>query len=411
MDAKAVIDSLSIGENARIVREQWGEVESTLDESGKALFSADTVVRLAKDAGVSPTAISALEAHVAARRSDEAWSRFLWLSHLLLYRKGAPVRALPRPAAREKDLMMDRLLLAVSGIPYLRARHRASAVPSEITGATIRDLSRWTDYFEKELGSAGITERILGWYQCHIGGKLFEIGRLQFMPATFEGAFHVFRSKKSRETMVFCDDGLRFEPNGLLPADGDPSSAALEARFHLDDHVISGFEVTVDGYIQTAVKTLVASEWENVLEPGTPVVEIHIPAGSSLPMADCADSVGRAADLLPRWFPDHHFVAFVCEAWLLDPRFTDILGVESNIVRFARHFHRYPAEGEMSEALARVFGERARTRGTADAPRSSRLQKAFARYVEEGGTVTAAGGFFLRDDLPFREGVYSPRGR
>jgi hypothetical protein len=405
MSAGQLCDRLGIKGDTRLVAEHWSEVSASLDRATDVLGLQETAT-LASEASLDDETVSAVRAHLPKRIAEPAWLRFLWLCHLLLYRHGTPVAALPDPSRREEEKMLDRLVLALSGIPSLRAHHSRLSVPLQITRATIRDLSRWTDYYRRQLGCYGITERILDWYQRHTSGLLFEIGRLQFMPADFEGDVRVFRSKETRRIMAFAEDGVRIDSHGLIPPPDGDCESCINTRFNMDDHLVTGHEVDPNGSIERGLESIVASEWEEVLEPGVQVIEIHIPAGAPLDLEACANAVGRANKLIPTWFPKRYLKAFTCEAWLLDPRFEEILGPTSNIVRFGRHLYRYPVAAEPNEALARVFGEIARSGEIDAAPRETGLQRALARHIEEGGTVTAAGGFYLREDLPFREGVY-----
>lgn len=361
----------------------------------------------ARAAGLSENDTEVAVTHYERRSESSEWLQWLTLSQTHLFERGGPAAEVSALADSDEAMaMLDRLVLALHGVPQLFRRHREIDVEDAVTKATARDLSRWTEYFRRELGTPGINARILGWYQRHCLGSLFEIGRLQFVPTRFEGPVRGYVSKRTDDIVVFCDDGVRFDTDGLAPARGRACPNCVDATLRIDDHLVTGNPIEPSGHIRIEPLSLVAAEWSCFLEEGTPVVEIHIPAGNSLDLEACAEALADAWRLIPSWFPDHRFSVFVCEAWLLDPRLERVLSPTSNIIRFARRFYRYSVEDDPSEARARVFGEGARHDGIAAVPRDTTLRTRFAEYLESGGTVTAAGGFYRADDLPFREAVY-----
>lgn len=360
------------------------------------LPSREELARLLSDAGVADSDRDAALAHYSRRVAAD----------------DGGVRSFADRDAPEPELMLDRLIVAAAGIPRLRRRHEELGVPTAVTTATIRDLSRWTDFFRRERGCPGISSRILGWYQGHIDGRLFEIGRLQFVPARFDGPVRFYRNRRGGELLAFAADGLRVGADGLAPAEGDSCPDCFEATIDLDDHVVTGHPVEPSGHVRRSRLSIASRQWECVLGDGTGVLEVHIPAGRPLDLDECAASMDEAAGLVPRLRDAFQFEAFVCEAWLLDPRLEAALSPTANIVRFARRFYRYTVEADPSEAIWRVFGEAAVSDGVATAgaiasvPRDTGLRRRFAASLESGGLVTAAGGVYFRNDLPFRAGVY-----
>ncbi|WP_159940219.1 MULTISPECIES: acyltransferase domain-containing protein [unclassified Nocardiopsis] len=127
-------------------------------------------------------------------------------------------------------------------------------------------------------------------------------------------------------------------------------------------------------------------EEEAGLEPGMrsgeAALRLHIPSGGLDPVG-VEESLGRA-----RGFARAHLgcdpVVATCTSWLLDPRWREVLGEGSNIVRFQRRFtlvgEGRPGEGDVFRF---VFGMPVVDVGAA--PRRTRLERAVVERLESGG--------------------------
>ena len=74
------------------------------------------------------------------------------------------------------------------------------------------------------------------------------------------------------------------------------------------------------------------------LEPGEPLVSVHICRGGSLDPAACDTSFARARAFFPKHFPAYAFRFFSCHSWLLDETLLPLVGVYSNISFFQQRF-------------------------------------------------------------------------
>lgn len=134
------------------------------------------------------------------------------------------------------------------------------------------------------------------------------------------------------------------------------------------------------------------------VNPGTPVLSVHIPdfSGPMTPDA-CDDSVARAKAFFPKYFPEEHYDFAVCQSWLLDPRLKDHLRPESNIIRFQERFHLAGQGWDSTDGIMQfVFG---RTSKDIDAvtPATS-LERAVVDHIREGGKWWGYGGWFHLGD-------------
>lgn len=121
------------------------------------------------------------------------------------------------------------------------------------------------------------------------------------------------------------------------------------------------------------------------LHKGDPVLGVHIPATGPLLDAACEESFRLAAEFFPRHFPDHPFVAFTCESWMMDPHLALYLPPDSNLIRFQRRFSLFPPPESLAWQLyQRVLGWEVRTVQDAPPPRTT-LQRAVLEHVRRGG--------------------------
>jgi len=163
---------------------------------------------------------------------------------------------------------------------------------------------------------------------------------------------------------------------------------------------VQGHPVTPGATAGLETVTLPLSEWTALITPGDHMVEIHIPgysSGGRLLWDECLAAYAQAFEFFPRQYPEMNFTCFTCWSWLLDPQLPQILGPESNIVKFQSPFHLLPVVGSDSQCYDLAFGD-----GDVDistvTPRTS-LQRAIAEYVRAGHRMRSAAGFIAIDEM------------
>lgn len=234
-------------------------------------------------------------------------------------------------------------VLILSMIPGMKQLYAKMRIDNDVLKATLYDLAIWMRDYRRKQGHWGVTE--MGWLVLHPAGRLFRLGRLQFMAGN-------------------CPFPVRLYDNGetavLLQ---DPTEEATSG----------------DGYRLVCTK-------------GMPVVEIHIPEDGRMDIALCVQSLRQAIEFYQQHYPGHDSV-FQLVTWFLDPQLDGLLPPESNIVRFQRLFHRFPVHFDEGDCLNRVFGTP--TIDIATAPRDTSLRRAILEHMERGGHMGGGAGFLL----------------
>ena len=407
--AKIVEKSGFNEDEAALIAPEW---EASEKSSGDIFFLKDEFIRkYAALAEIKPEHLEEIFQAKTALESDAAAVRLLWHYHHLLYRaekKFAPGQLPPAKRLQAAESGCFYFLLALSAYPEAVALYQRKGYPENVLKDTLSDMSVWVEHYKNQLGFAGLTSRILGWLEGHIHGETFRLGRLQFKPyCKFFDRVEVYRNIKTGVTMALSADGLRYNRQGLLYEPGIDQCECgswISALQHTPASV-TGNPVAPDGYVKSEQITLDTGEWKKVLSEGDPVIDIHIPAIGPMTVEACADSAGQAVEFMKKYFPELKHSAFVCESWLLDNQFEQILGPDSNIILFQRAGYLYPFPHK-SEAVSRIFGENADKLGLDSLPQKSSLQKAAAGFLIKGGTFRNGAMFLMLEDLPWGSNKY-----
>jgi len=128
------------------------------------------------------------------------------------------------------------------------------------------------------------------------------------------------------------------------------------------------------------------------LKEGDNFLDVHIPHGKHLKVANCLDSFERAKVFFPKYF-DYDFKAFGCETWLFDPALEKLLPPDSNIMKFQRMFEIYDSY-EDYDGLNYLF-ENITKENIKDAPTNTGLRRAIVEHILSGGIMQVGVGYRL----------------
>ena len=301
------------------------------------------------------------------------------------------------------------LLLALSGVNVCKQYFDSLNMPGDVSEGAIKDISLWVTHFKNNIGVTRLNTRMLHWECGLLKGNLYRLGRLQFNIRPFKGEIIVFRNKKTNQVQALVNDGIVINSSGQFDGvDGvfDETGAWTSKLLRNEQHII-GNPVSPQGNIQHETICLELSEWDEVLAPGDPILDTHIPAGEKLDIRTCAESMQYAIKFFAKYFPDKSFKGWACHSWFLDNQYEMILPESSNILKFQRELYLYPINQSGEDSYWRIFGENGMKDGIEKAPRNNSMQRAIAEFIEKGGKLRAGGGFFLKDDMPWGKQVYN----
>jgi hypothetical protein len=216
------------------------------------------------------------------------------------------------------------LVLSLSQIAAMQARHHESGIAAAITSATASDLGIWVRHFQVQLQMVGLTIEILDWSQRYLRGDLVRLGALQFDLRRFGGPIAVVR-RDEQPIVVWQEHG---DADVVDPSTGLRTGTSFTAR--PDD--------------------------DRVLEPDSLVLDMHIPAGTRLGLSDFAHAIRDARAFFAERHPDAHPVAASGEAWLLDPQMQTLLPKNEGLHALRRSCLLYPSKLTEEKTIRRLFG-------------------------------------------------------
>jgi hypothetical protein len=404
----AVMQALGLHECAPDLIREWENSGRTF-ERPPFFLNAAFIEDVASKCGIGPSEREHILRAATTILGNEALVRLVWHQHHLLF-ASSPVSdvnavMLPEYVQALGHTHTYNLLLAFSGLPS--AERVLSRYPRDVLKGVYADIGTWCTHFRKNVGLCGISSRILVWEHGLMQGAYYRIGRLQFNIRPFHPNYHVYRNRASRVVRALVRSGVGINADGQLDGvDGRHDAQAWTTTFEQDAARVAGYLLSPRGFVMRDRVTLELSEWEKVLAPGDPVLDVHVPAVGPLDIDRCADSFHKAVVFFHTYFPEKTFHGFSCCAWFLDVQYEKLLPPTSNILRFQRAMYLYPIRAGVGESLVRIFGEKGLQSGLAKAPRTNSLQRAVAAHLDAGGHLRSGGGFFLVDDLPFGRPVY-----
>ena len=119
-------------------------------------------------------------------------------------------------------------------------------------------------------------------------------------------------------------------------------------------------------------------------------LSLHIPSDASLELEACRSSHEEARAFFTAHFPAYARAPVMCSSWLLHPALKELLGEESNIVRFQSLFDLVCVDDEDRSYRAFVFR---RTDGDTETyPEKTTLQRRLKEHLLRGGRMGAALG-------------------
>lgn len=358
--------------------------------------------------GMPEEAVGAVLRGAGKVAGDGALTALLWHAQLKLAGKtGGPGLAQwpGLDASMGRDAGLFYVLAVLAGYGHVREFHQARSIPGDVVSDTMSDVLLHMDRYRRHHGEYGLTGQIAGgWLTNHFRGKIYRLGRLQFMHRAFGGHLTMFRNREGRLTalsqgdVVFRRDGQRNGAAGITESEGVWTSTLRVEPGRVRGNAIDG----VKGVAIAEPVELDRSEWEPVLRPGDAVLDVHIPAIGPMTHEGCGESFARAVEFFPRHFPDCAPArAIVCTTWMLDPQLGAWLPEGSNIMQFQRRFYLHPVETDAWAAMRFVF-ELDVPYGAetgpelAGLPQKTTLERALVAHARTGGRFYKAGGVVMK---------------
>jgi len=265
------------------------------------------------------------------------------------------------------DIILENLRLPEKGVPHYALRHK---------------------------GALGYG--LIDWFQRTINGRLFRIKRLEIeMFAKFGAKAAVFRNANGDLVTLAHELPVHKSGNALGSKGYEDEEGSYTAIIEETDATFTGHPFDERGLVNTETVTLKKSEWTKVLENGDPVVSLHIPAEGRLDPETVDETLEATKKFISDYMPDFKYKAFYCHSWLLDPTLGDLLGENSNIVKFGNRFIRQTGKSSGDAVFSFVFLDPGAKDDLAALPEDTRLTKALKYHYIDGKYIHGYFGYFF----------------
>lgn len=304
----------------------------------------------------------------------------------------------PVSPAGKPDLAVDMLtaLATISMTPYTHDMLAARSFSEDQIRHSLLALEGGiNDYKVRHDGAPGY--HLMGWNQLKIDGKLFYVGRLEIELTTFRTESIIFENKEG-DTVALANGETYHRDGAVLGSFGyeDAAGSFTPSVTETDDAYI-GHPYDAIGYCSQDAVTLPKNEWQVRVTYGDPVISLHIPkAGGAFTPEVLDETFAEIRAFMKRHFPDFDYRALVCGSWLLDPQLEELLGAESNIVKFGQRFSLITKKTDGKYTLYFAFGRA--LDGPIDyatLPEDTRLQRVLKSHYMSGKIIEEPYGYIV----------------
>ena len=289
-------------------------------------------------------------------------------------------------------------LMMCECLPRLHAEMKARSFPEDIFEDTIRIPERVTEtYMKNNGGEVGFSN--FDWFQLLYDGRLLRVKRLQLeFPFGFLGIYKVFESNSGEIVALAHNIPVHKDGMPLGSLRYEDATDSFTATIEETDSAYIGHPFDEDGKIMREKVSLSKNEWKVKLAAGDHVVNLHIPRGENFDDAIVQETIDYSREFLDKCYPDYNSKAFFCVSWLLDPLIRELLGEESNIVKFGNRFHKMRYKNAGTAAIQFVYnvnGKKYTLNDLDSLPENTRLEKRLKKYYLDGKAIYEPHGFFF----------------
>ena len=387
----------------------YDSVKADFEKNGCPYLAPTYYDDLAARYGIFKTRLPLYKEAAARVREDAQLSLFFHLlcraleNRATAYEETLKVK-LPKSKAGEHTLALDMLeaLAIFSEIPYCYSKLKEIGFPEDYICETLSRLEYGvTEYEDRNGGAPGYG--LLYWNQRIIDGVLFRVGRLELeLLESCPAKGSVFENASGER--VALADGVKVHKSGYACGGifYEDETDAWQADVTETETAYRGHTFDGRGFVLKEERTLEKSAWHRILSPSDKVISIHIPSDGKLDHGAVKATYAEMKTFLARYFPSFDYKAFYCASWLLEPHLDELLGEDSNIVKFGRDYRRFVAldggYGVFYFAF-RVMGKPGTDYPFDDLPEHTRLLKAIKEHYKNGKGIYAVSGVFFPDEV------------
>ncbi|NLK08453.1 MAG: DUF5596 domain-containing protein [Firmicutes bacterium] len=405
MQLKAILTKIGAENTFDVLNIYWENSVATLPKNGPAFLKPREIVRNREWGGLAEEADKKLLTAAAKIVEDPGLEALAWHCYRLLFQHTDYNQMTKWPSmdgALGELGSAFYLLVAMAMVPKVQEVHKKMGVDPQITRDTCQQIACFAgNYYHMTGGRLGIAFSQIFWLRHYVAGRLFRLGRFEYMLRSFNSNIKVYRHRESGHVLALAPDGVRYNRDGFVDgtAGVEDTKYGWTSSLSEDDEAVFGFPFSPLGYTVKNKVLLSKQSWECVLKQGDTTLDMHIPAGGSMSLAQCKDSMQKAAPFFEQYFPDEPFKSISCpSSWVFNPQIQQLKLSSENLARFQQELYLFPAPSSGQDGLWFIFLQDDFELDSA--PRKTSLQRAVADFIEEGNMWRGGGMFFLTQDLP-----------
>lgn len=399
-----VLDALKLDESfAPVLETGWQESMNSYPGSDLYFMERESYLETLKDSGIGNELVPMLDEVAAQVKKSHDLSLLAWHAHYRLCYFNAVPSFKQWPELDKvfgKSCGIFYLMIALSSIPVFSRTYHNMGIPASYALDAAKWLSGTIEIYKSAHDNyPGHNRAQLHWMRNYINGKLFRIGRFEFMEQNFPESFKVsaYKNKVDGQVIALAAGGIKCSADGLiLYADENPETAAFTTSFSRDTAMVSGNPVSPEGFIMDLTVQLQSAEWECVLAPGDFSPGIHIPGGGRMNTEVCRESLKEALEFYKKYFPEMAVKAFVCGSWIFNTDLEHLLP-ESNLAGLMRQVYLFPMASTGKDGLFFIFGKE--HGDISEYPRDNSVRRAMLSIFDSGKRLRSGGMFYLPENL------------
>jgi hypothetical protein len=261
------------------------------------------------------------------------------------------------------------LLVALNCVPVVRTLHRDMGVPEAVTKDTCSAIGRKARDYYFHFDRPGVMKWAMYWFQHYMQGRLFRVGRLEYMIKKVHDRISLYRDYESGRTRLIMNS----------PADGKRITVFPEGAF------------------EEGVPEEILRDWTPLLTEEDLVLDVHIPGGGDLSLDSVRDSFSRAVEFFDAFFPEKRTKGFECVSWIFSRDLEALFEPGANLICLRNQTYLFPVQSEIGNIIPFLCGTF--SENPEEWPEKTSVQRRLKAHLKKGGEFRMSGMIYLREDL------------
>lgn len=292
------------------------------------------------------------------------------------------VPVLPLNGTPKQDLAM--LMTLIPFIPAAAEKYTEGGFSVKETASYLQAFGSCMNSTKIRTGYVGLDKTYFMWLHHFAFAEIFRIHGIQFEFAKINKNDAYLKNKVSGEILPIMYAGQVHASGRMLVGAGgyEDDTGSFTAEFTETEDSYIGYGV-YGHVINREKKIYPKTQWELLAKAGDKCLAMHLPRGADIREENVRRACTAAFEIVKKSYPVYVGAPVQCGSWLLDPGNEEILGPDSNVVRFGKLFVRIPTKSAGRAANGFVFP--GKPLADEDLPEDTRLQRGLKERYLSGG--------------------------